>query len=174
MTASEVAMMLGARKVKAGVWMAKCPSHPDSHPSLQIKEGKRAVLLCCQSNHCTVEEIAYAMGIRMRDLWYDTEVSREAQDRIDAEHRIEALKRKQGLMMWILALEPEKRGEEILSSVTGEIERLRTWLYPKETKAEYRQRVTQERIRRHGCDWMWDKFLSTDYGKAAAEKYGRK
>ena len=49
-------------------WMARCPAHGDSNPSLSITlkpDGK--VLMHCFTG-CTVEEICQAVGLKMSDL----------------------------------------------------------------------------------------------------------
>ncbi len=53
-------------------WVARCPAHDDRRPSLSIHDGDRGVLLRCWAS-CTPNEIAVAMGITMRDLFYDAD-----------------------------------------------------------------------------------------------------
>src|SRR5260221_5444216 len=51
-------------------WLACCPAHDDRHPSLSIAEGNDGrVLLRCQSNGCTPEQIVEALGLSMGDLF---------------------------------------------------------------------------------------------------------
>lgn len=51
-------------------WMSLCPAHEDRCPSLSIAEGARAVLVHCFAG-CTIQEIVGAMGIGVRDLYYE-------------------------------------------------------------------------------------------------------
>lgn len=61
----------GLKKVRATKdgWIACCPAHDDSNPSLSIKEGEDGrVLLCCRA-HCDHKEIAAARGWEVSDLF---------------------------------------------------------------------------------------------------------
>ena len=91
MTASELAAVLRARRVRHNEWVAKCPAHPDRHPSLTIKAGDRAVLLCCQSQRCPVESIVRAMGLTMQDLFYESRCNMSPADfrKLEAQRRKE-------------------------------------------------------------------------------------
>ena len=70
-----VAEFLGSlevvKKTGQGKFQALCPSHDDRHPSLNITEGEQGILLKCWTG-CSVEEICQALGIHVRDLFYDT------------------------------------------------------------------------------------------------------
>lgn len=50
-------------------YLAHCPAHEDSHPSLHVQEGDdgRALLICRAG--CFVEEVLAALGLAMRDLF---------------------------------------------------------------------------------------------------------
>jgi putative DNA primase/helicase len=49
--------------------MARCPSHPDTSPSLSATEGDDGrVLVHCHAG-CSIDEICRALGIRSRDLF---------------------------------------------------------------------------------------------------------
>lgn len=49
-------------------YVAKCPAHPDTQPSLSISPGKDGrVLLHCHAG-CTAEAITAAMGLKMADI----------------------------------------------------------------------------------------------------------
>lgn len=60
----------GVRRTRRG-WQTKCPAHDDRNPSLSISEGERGLLLKCWAG-CTVEEITTALGLAVKDLFYDT------------------------------------------------------------------------------------------------------
>ena len=51
-------------------YMAICPAHSDKHPSLQITEGERGLLLKCWSG-CALAEICASLQLTPRDLFYD-------------------------------------------------------------------------------------------------------
>lgn len=58
-----------ARQTGRG-WIACCPAHGDKNPSLSIREGERGILLRCFAG-CSVQEICGALGITVRDLFFD-------------------------------------------------------------------------------------------------------
>lgn len=59
-----------------GVWprgsryAALCPAHADRSPSLSIAEGERGLLVKCWAG-CSVQEICEAIGLQLKDLFYD-------------------------------------------------------------------------------------------------------
>ncbi len=54
---------------KTGYWLARCPAHDDSNPSLSISEGDQGqVLLKCHAG-CGTEDIVSALGLSMGDLF---------------------------------------------------------------------------------------------------------
>lgn len=53
-----------------GKWSARCPAHPDNHPSLSIAEGRKGILLHCFSG-CDAASIVAAMRLTMADLFFD-------------------------------------------------------------------------------------------------------
>lgn len=66
MTAEALARALGGRRSGA-TWMARCPAHRDTTPSLSISVGKNAkVLVCCHAGCAQREVIAALNG---RGLW---------------------------------------------------------------------------------------------------------
>jgi 5S rRNA maturation endonuclease (ribonuclease M5) len=67
MTINEIVSRLNAQKNGNG-WIANCPSHEDSTPSLSIAEGKDGkILLKCHA-FCDTERVVAAMGLKMSDL----------------------------------------------------------------------------------------------------------
>ena len=59
-----------ARRSGSG-WQARCPAHEDRTPSLTISEGDDGrTLVHCHAG-CTVEDIAAAVGLTLRDLFVD-------------------------------------------------------------------------------------------------------
>ena len=51
-------------------WTARCPAHEDKQPSLSISYGIKGILLNCHAG-CTPDAITGAVGLSMRDLFYD-------------------------------------------------------------------------------------------------------
>ena len=100
MTASELALLLHARRIGKGKWQATCPAHGrDRHPSLYITEGKRAVLLKCWSHDCTPKSICDALGLKLGDLFYEKrswspeavkklEANRKEEERMEAAQKV--------------------------------------------------------------------------------------
>lgn len=92
MTAIEVARIFGVdvgsrrAKIKGG-YLALCPVHSDSKPSLTIKDGKRCVLVGCLSHNCDLADICKAVGISRRSLWYDSETKLDAKAYAEAQRK---------------------------------------------------------------------------------------
>lgn len=59
-----------------GGWAARCPAHDDKKPSLSVSEGDdgRALVHCHAG--CTVDAIAKALGLALRDLMPERELPR--------------------------------------------------------------------------------------------------
>ncbi len=51
-------------------WMALCPAHADTNPSLSINEGKGKILLKCFAG-CTTEAVCEKAGIELSELFGD-------------------------------------------------------------------------------------------------------
>ena len=72
MTVDELLGQLEAVRARgSGKWQARCPAHEDRHPSLSIREGERGLLVKCWAG-CTLEELTRALGLKVRELFYDT------------------------------------------------------------------------------------------------------
>lgn len=67
----QLAQALGGgaeKQVKPGVWLTRCPCHPDSNPSLELTVGtKQPVIWCCRSQRCSNSDIAAVL--KDRGLW---------------------------------------------------------------------------------------------------------
>lgn len=73
MTAAEFVRLLKRARKTSGGWMACCPAHDDSAPSLSVGEGADGrVLVRCWAG-CPVDAIAAAVGLAVRDLFADDE-----------------------------------------------------------------------------------------------------
>lgn len=76
MTAHELLSQLdGVRSRGTGKWSARCISHQDKTPSLSISEGERGLLVKCWAG-CTLNEITAALGIEIKDLFFNAPTPR--------------------------------------------------------------------------------------------------
>lgn len=71
-TAVEFLPRLEAVRRSSRGYVARCPAHADRHPSLSVSEGERGILVKCWAG-CTTKEIVGALGLTMRDLFYDSD-----------------------------------------------------------------------------------------------------
>lgn len=94
MRADEFAALLNAKRLRRGHWVARCPAHPDKHPSLSIAEGrKHPVVFRCMSAGCTQDEVLRAMGLTWKDLMGERPaMNREASERLQNEQTLHALR----------------------------------------------------------------------------------
>lgn len=74
-----------ARRNGAG-WTGRCPAHPDSSPSLSIKDGKKATLVSCHAG-CTPQDIVNALGVSMAELFHDYTGNGRRESSIDLKMR---------------------------------------------------------------------------------------
>ena len=72
MTVEDLLPRLDAVRRTSRGFQARCPvpAHADRHPSLSVSEGERGILLKCWSG-CGLEEISAAIGLRVKDLFFD-------------------------------------------------------------------------------------------------------
>jgi len=68
MTAREILPLLKHVRPRSDGWVACCPAHADSNPSLSVRESKDRVLLHCHAG-CSPLAVANALGIEMSDLF---------------------------------------------------------------------------------------------------------
>lgn len=59
----------GVRERRPGQWMAKCPAHDDSRPSLLIEVGDDERLLVFCYAGCGAAEVVAAIGLTLADLF---------------------------------------------------------------------------------------------------------
>jgi hypothetical protein len=60
----------GVRSRGTGKWVARCIAHQDNNPSLSVSEGERGLLLKCWAG-CALDDITAALGIEIKDLFFD-------------------------------------------------------------------------------------------------------
>ena len=59
----------GVRETGPSRWIAKCPSHDDSSPSLAIRELDDGRILLHDFGFCHVSDVLAALGMEMTDLF---------------------------------------------------------------------------------------------------------
>lgn len=65
-------------------WIARCPAHDDSKPSLSVGEGRDGrVLLKCHAG-CELEAVTLAMGLEVSDLYSTKPIGTHAERRVEA------------------------------------------------------------------------------------------
>lgn len=143
--------MLHARKIGKDTWVALCPAHPDRHPSLTIKVGRKVpIVLKCQSNGCSVDDICGALGIKVTDLFYDRAVSPAIRVQMTLEQHREALTEKYLSARLLADMEPQKRNywRAIERRAYADLQWVRCQLEPMEVYREWKgrqwQRMTME------------------------------
>ena len=59
----------GVRRTGPGRWVARCPAHPDRHPSLAIRELDDGRVLVHDFAGCAIESVLSAAGLTFADLY---------------------------------------------------------------------------------------------------------
>src|SRR5690242_8613670 len=75
MNVEELISKLQPVKPNGGGWMARCPAHKDSVPSLSVSQTDGKILLYCHAG-CGTGAILEALNLQMSDLFAD-KVSRQ-------------------------------------------------------------------------------------------------
>jgi hypothetical protein len=70
MTAEDLLPRLEAVRRSSRGYRARCPAHDDKTPSLSVRDGERGVLVKCWAG-CHLQDITAAIGLTVRDLFYD-------------------------------------------------------------------------------------------------------
>jgi len=175
-TASEFARLLGAKRAGKGKWVSRCPSHPDKNPSLSIAEGRKSVVFKCMSQGCEANEILAAMGLTWKDVLGERDVTPEMRGRWKDEQRLRDLEHNAGIFLLLQTADKKKRHYWAAAerNTMVKIAELRDKLFPEEAKVKLQRQKVHAAIEKHGWDKLWDKFLSTERGKAADAQYGRR
>ena len=59
----------GIKRTGPGRWLARCPAHPDRHPSLAIRELSDGRVLVHDVTGCAVESVLSTVGLTFADLY---------------------------------------------------------------------------------------------------------
>ncbi|MSR09707.1 MAG: DNA primase [Gammaproteobacteria bacterium] len=65
-----LARLSKVKQTRRDTWVAICPAHDDTRPSLAIRalaDGR--TLLCCPARQCDVEDIVGAVGLQVSELF---------------------------------------------------------------------------------------------------------
>ena len=73
----------GVKWCSEGQYMARCPCHDDKKQSLSIGRGQKGVVLKCQAG-CDTRDIIVRVGLKPRDLFYDSQEKPQEKRRIVA------------------------------------------------------------------------------------------
>ena len=87
MTATDIQEVLryfdGVKKCGESQYMARCPCHDDRKQSLSIGRGEKGVVMRCQAG-CSTRDIIARVGLKPRDLFYDSQEKPQEKRRIVA------------------------------------------------------------------------------------------
>ena len=87
MTATDIQEILrffdGVKRCNENQYMARCPCHNDKKQSLSIGRGQKGVVLKCQAG-CDTRDIIARVGLKPRDLFYDSQEKPQEKRRIVA------------------------------------------------------------------------------------------
>lgn len=123
------ALLSRLSKVKraAGGYVAECPAHEDSSPSLSLADGKTAVVLWCWAG-CQPKDILGKLGLGWQDVFYQSRNGRASNGSAPA-----TTPRKQGAQdRRGMFLEAEMAAERLQSEaeVLGRLRQSRGWAAP--------------------------------------------
>jgi hypothetical protein len=116
MTAQELLEHLEVVRPRAkGRWIARCPAHADKHPSLAIAEGESGLLIRCWAG-CRIQDITAALGLTLRELFYDHEQVPDDWRRTRQQRMIERENRENQEYVRGLILDARREAEWLLVS----------------------------------------------------------
>jgi len=65
-----ISRLTGARQIGPDRWVARCPAHDDSTPSLSVRISEDKILIHCWAG-CAPDDILGALGLAWTDLFAD-------------------------------------------------------------------------------------------------------
>jgi hypothetical protein len=164
MTANEFAALLGAKSLRRGKWIARCPAHGDRHPSLSIAEGKKhPVIFKCMSAGCTQDEVLKAMGLTWKDLLGERPpMSREASKRLRDEQTLYALRDLKGALISPTGAYLAGEYWRLLAAlhvIDKKIRIAENKLFPELKAIRERDAKTARFVKRWGLDKLWEVYF---------------
>lgn len=127
-------LLTKVRQRQVSQWSACCPAHADRSPSLSVREASDgSVLLRCFGG-CSVNEVTYALGLDLSDLFPPRDQSKTAPKRtprlLSTGQALELLEKES--MLTLMAACKLKRGESLsekdhndLLAAAGRIQHIR-------------------------------------------------
>lgn len=79
-------LLKGVKKARDGQYLALCPGHHDTKPSLSIKEADGKILVRCFAG-CELTDILKPLGLEPKDLFFNSHKSNLKQREIEAIYR---------------------------------------------------------------------------------------
>ena len=113
-----LALVETTRPIGQGKFQGLCPSHDDRHPSLNITEGEQGILVKRWAG-CSVEDICQALGIHVRDLFYDDNGNPQQTRRRQAERQYEKAKSEVKQMVKGFHIDVPREAERYLQATVG-------------------------------------------------------
>jgi hypothetical protein len=113
-----VALLDGVKQTSRG-YVAPCPAHHDKSPSLHIAEGEGGKIILHDFAGCTSAEIVAAKGLKIADLFPDTQrdpakIRREQAQREEKRAAAEAARKAEGLQ-----IDARREADYFIQSRTG-------------------------------------------------------
>lgn len=174
MTGPQAAEKFRAKPIrgKHGQWIAKCPAHPDKHPSLSIREGKKGVMVTCRAG-CDLKAICSEAGIRVRDLFYDSRIGKDVIERLTLDEEFGRHYKAHCLALWLEVVEPKKRNywKAVQKRTRADCRRLWPLVYPLEAYRLKRRRERLQQSRMMGLDAYFDREKEADEWKHENEEW---
>lgn len=92
MTAEDFIKRLdGAKQTRHG-WIARCPAHEDSSPSLSVCEGEDGRIVLHDFGGCEPSSVCAALGLAIRDLFAGNELSSHDVERMRREREVKQIR----------------------------------------------------------------------------------
>lgn len=107
------------KAVGPGRWIARCPAHEDSSPSLSVAERDDRILVHCFAG-CPLEDICEALGVFVGELFATKQAADRSRTGLTPSERLELLQHEATVVLMIT----EKIVQRGCRPVSGETDRL--------------------------------------------------
>jgi putative DNA primase/helicase len=114
MTTGEFLSRLDNPRRTARGWQSRCPTHPDNSPSLSIRECNDRILVYCFAG-CSQESVVQALGLELRDLFFDADLPMHSRPMRKPKLDLNAL----SFSFRLASTDQMLRAEAILKAATG-------------------------------------------------------